>query len=77
MVDLETFAPGQFEPVRVQSELMHHRGMNVGDVVRMFDRVETEFIRGSMHDAALHAPAGQPGGKTLRMMIATRPLGPG
>ena len=49
---------------------MQHRGMNVGDVMRVFDRMETKFVRAAMHRAALDATASQPNGKSVRMVVA-------
>ena len=51
--------------------------MDIGDVVAILDGVETEFIRGAVHDAAFYSAAGEPRAKSLRMMIASGALGAG
>ena len=47
-VTLEGFATWVFEAVRVQAQLMKDRGVNVGYVMTIFRRVETEFVRRAM-----------------------------
>src|SRR5882724_11801499 len=59
----------------VEAELVQHGCMNVSDVVPVLDRVEADFIGGSVHGATFDAAAGQPGTKALRMMVAAIALG--
>ena len=40
MINVETFAAGNFELAGVEAELMQDRGMDVGDVVPVLDGVE-------------------------------------
>ncbi len=42
----------------VQSQLMKHRRMDVGDVVAVFNSMEADLVRGAVNDAALNTAAG-------------------
>ena len=70
MVAVEAFAAGDFEPPRVEAELLQHRGVQVGDVVPILDSVEAKLVRRAMHNATLNAAATKANGKSVRMMIA-------
>src|SRR6266568_864851 len=59
----------------VQSQLMKHRGVDVGDVAAVFDSMEADFVGSAVNDAPFDAAAGQPGAKALRMVVAPVPLG--
>src|SRR5579872_1508181 len=69
-VDFKPFLTWHFEPARIEPQLMQHGGVNVGDVVAIFHRMEAQFVCGAMHHAALDAAAGHPGGEPKRMVIA-------
>ena len=45
MVDVEALAAGDFQLAGVEAELLEDRGMNVGHIVPVLDRVETDFVR--------------------------------
>src|SRR4051812_13566389 len=68
VVDLEALAAGDVELARVEAEEVHHRRVNVGDVVRVFDGVEAELVRCAVDRAALDAAAGEPDGETVRVV---------
>ena len=74
-----THAEYQAIDARIEAELAHDRRVNVGDVVRMLDGVEAEFVGAAVNGAAFDATAGHPDAETIRMMIAaiasTRMLG--
>ena len=53
VVDLQTFPAGNFEAAWVEPKLLHHSGMNVGDVMPILDGVETEFVRRSVDRARM------------------------
>ena len=62
--------PGNLEPVRIETELVQDRGVDVGDVVPVLDRVEAKLVGGAVDDAALDAAAGHPDGEAVGVMIA-------
>src|SRR5439155_10871962 len=77
-VHLQALAAGDLQLARVESELLQHGGVQVGDVVTTVDRVEAQLVGGAVGHAALDAAAGQPGGEAVGMMIAAvAPLGAG
>ena len=70
VVDLQALAAGDFEPARVEAELVQHGGVQVGDVVPVFDGVEAEFVGRAVDDAPLDAAAGQRDREAVGMMVA-------
>ena len=69
VINVEPFATGDFEAAGVEAELMKDRGMNVCDVVTIFDRVKADFVCRAVDDAALDSAAGHPDGETKDVMI--------
>src|SRR5687768_10022914 len=49
---------------------MQHGGMDVRNVMWMFDGVESKFIRRAVHDAPFDSAARQPCAKAIRMVIS-------
>ena len=47
-VNVEPLPAGDFESPRVEPELVQYRGVNVGDVVAIFDGVEAQLVRPAM-----------------------------
>ncbi len=70
IVDVQAFAARDFQTAGVQTEEMVDRGVQVSDVVGMFDRMEAEFVGGSVN-SRLDAGSRHPDRKSVRMMIAT------
>ena len=70
VVDLEPLAAGNLELVRVETKLVQDGRVDVGDVVPIFDGVETDLVGRTVHDAPLDAPAGEPGAEALWVVIA-------
>src|SRR5687768_6582729 len=75
IVDLQALAARNFQAVGVEAELLHHRGVDVGDVVILTRGPIAEFVGFAVSDAALDTAAGKPGAKSLRVVIATCSLG--
>ena len=69
-VDLQPLAAGDFEPARVEAELVQDGGVDVGDVVAVLDGVEAELVGGAVGDAALDAAAGQPDREAVGVVVA-------
>ena len=69
VVDGEAFAARHFQPMGVETHQLQDGGVDVGDIVAVFDGMETEFVGGSMRDTAFDAAPCQPGGEALRMVI--------
>ena len=69
-IDLQPLVAGDFEPARVEAELVQDGGVDVGDVVAILDGVEAELVGRAVDDAALDAAAGHPDREAERMMIA-------
>src|SRR5437870_2488501 len=57
--------------MRIEAELVHERGVDIGDVMTVFDSVETEIVGGAVDDAALDAAAGEPDGEAVNVMVAS------
>ena len=70
VIDIQPLAAGDFEAVAVQAELVQYRRVDVGDVVAIFDGVETQFIGRAVGDAAFDAAAGEESGEALGVVVA-------
>ena len=55
----------------IDSHAMQDRGVQIVDVYRITSDVVAEVIRFTMCDAGFDSTAGQPDGKTTRMMVST------
>ena len=75
MVDFEAFAGGEFELVGVEAELVQDGGVDVGDVMAVFNGMEAEFVGGAVDDAGFDAAAGEPCAEALGMMVAAGAFG--
>src|SRR5262245_10111122 len=75
VVEFEPLAAGDFEPAWVETHQVQDRGVYIGDVMPILDSMEANFVGGPVDNPALDAPAGQPGTKALRMVIAAVALG--
>jgi hypothetical protein len=51
MIDGEALPAGIDEAVGIEAELVHQRGLNVGEVMAILNGVETEFVGGAVDDA--------------------------
>ena len=69
-ITLQTLAARNFQLMRIKAEQVQDRGMHVGDVMRMLDGMEAEFICSAVDGAAFDAAAGHPDTEAIRMMIA-------
>src|SRR5206468_1822131 len=69
VVDFQALAAGYLEPVGIQAEPVEYGRVDVGDVVAVLDGVESKLVRGAVRDAALDSAAGQPCGKSVRMVV--------
>ena len=49
VIDVETFSAGDFESPRIKTELIQHRGVDVGDVMAVHSSVKTEFVGCSVY----------------------------
>ena len=70
VVDVETFAAGDFELARIQTEQMKHGRMDVGNVVAGIEGMETEFIGGTVDVTFFHSRACKPDGESMWVMVA-------
>src|SRR5262249_35062049 len=77
VVDFEPLAPGNFEPPRIEAELVRNRGVDVGDVVAVRNGMKTDLVGRTVDHASLDASAGQPGTEALGMVVAAVGLGAG
>ena len=57
------------QPLMVQAQQVQDRGMQIVHVDFVGDGFESQFVGGPVCDAAFEAASGQPGGKTLGVMI--------
>ena len=58
VIDFKPFAAGYLESPRIKPELMQDSGVNIGNVVAMFDGVKAQFIRGAVLHTGFNAAAG-------------------
>ena len=70
VINFQAFSAGNLEPARVEAELVQDGRMKVGHVMAILYGVEAKLVGRAVDDAALDPAAGQPGGKTKRVMIA-------
>src|ERR1051325_9753890 len=71
MIHVEALPAGHFQFVGVETELAQDRGMNIGDVMTILDRVESEFVSDSVRDSAFDAAAREPCAEARGMVIAS------
>ena len=62
--------PGTSSLRGVEAELVQHRGVDVGDVVPVLDRVEADLVRRAVDDAALDPAAGHPDREAVGVVVA-------
>lgn len=74
VIDIQTLAPWDLQFAGIQAQLLENRRMDIGDVVPVFDGVESDFVGGTMHDPPSYASASHPDGKTIDVMVS--PIGP-
>ena len=65
----QAFVAGNFHAVTVESQLGENRGVDVGHVVRTFDRVKSELVSGTVSDSALQSAASHQNTETIRMVV--------
>ena len=70
LIDVEALAAGDNELAAVEAEAVQDRGVDVGDVVRMFDGVEAEFVGRAMDGARLDPRASEPDCEAVRVVVA-------
>ena len=51
VIDVEPFTAGNLEFVRIESQLMEDRGVNVCYIVAVFNRMKPDFVGCAMNDA--------------------------
>ena len=68
IVDIQPLAPRDFHAAQVQTKQTIHRGVQVRDIVWMFDGVESKFIRRTVN-SGFDSRSGEPDRETVRMMI--------
>ena len=71
VVDLQSFPPRHGELAGVEAELVEDGGVDVGDVVAVFDGVEAELVGFAVGDAAFDAAAGHPDGEAVGVVVAS------
>ncbi len=74
VIDLQSLAAGECEFAWVKAEQVQDGRVQVGDVVPVFDGVESESVGGTVDDALLDSAAGKPDGEPVRMVIPARPF---
>ena len=69
-ITLQALATGYLQLMWIEAEKPHDRGMNVGDVMWMFDGVKAEFVGAAVDGATFGAATGHPDAEAVRMMVA-------
>ena len=62
--------PSERRRFLVEAELAEDGGVDVGDIVPVFDGVEAQLVGGAVDDAAPDAGAGEPDGEAVRVVVA-------
>src|SRR5262245_58169371 len=57
---IQALATGNFKAVRIETKLMEHGRVDVGDVMAILNSGETEFVSRAMYNAALDSAASHP-----------------
>ena len=65
------------QAVRVESQQVQDRGLQIEDGHFILGDVIAEVVRLAKHDSRLNAAAGHPDRKTVRMVVAAQKLGAG
>ena len=73
VVDIQSLAAGDFQPARIESKLLQDGGVNVRNIVTVFDRMEANLVGGAMYHAALQTATSHPDAEAEDVMIA--PIG--
>ena len=55
-IDCQPFASGYLEPFMIDAQLVQHRGVDVGDVMPVFDGVEAQVVGRAVGDSAPLSP---------------------
>ena len=69
VVDVEPLAAGDFEAAGVETELLQDRGVDVRDVVSVFDGVKADLIGRAVNDPALDPTTRHPNGEAVNVMV--------
>src|SRR4051812_24962497 len=70
VVDIQPLAPGDVEPSRVEPEQVQRRGVDVGDIVGVFNGVETQLVGGAVDGPALDPGPREPDGEGVGVVVA-------
>ena len=62
--------PGISRRRESRPSLLQNGGVDVGDVVPVFDGVETDLVGGAVNDTPLDAAAGHPHGESIDVVVA-------
>ncbi len=71
MVDLESFATRDFHSSGIEPELFEDRGVNVSDIVAIFDGMKANLVSRPMHDAPFESAPCHPDGEAEVMVVAS------
>ena len=66
----QPLAAGDGQAIGIEAKLMEQRGVHVGHIVAVFDRVKTYLVRFSVGDSSLDSAARHPDGEPIRVVIA-------
>ena len=71
VIDLQSLSTGEFQPPRIEAELSQNRGVDIGNVVSILDRVEADLIGRSMHHASSNTSSRHPRREAVDVMVTT------
>ncbi len=69
MIDIQAFAPGDFEPAGIKTHKVHDGCMNISNIMAIFDCMEADFISGAMHGTTLDTAPRHHYGEAIDMVI--------
>src|SRR5262245_60175135 len=70
VVDIQTLASRDVQPLRIDAELMKHRRVNIGYVMAVFYSMKADFIGCAVHHSGFDSTSGHPDREAKWMMVA-------
>ncbi len=69
MINVQSLTVWQLKASRIKAQLMQDRGVDICDVVSVFNGVEADFVGGSVHHASFQTPTRHPDRESKDVVI--------
>ena len=70
VVHFQTLLANEIQTMRFESQQVQDGSMNIGNVMRMFNRMKSKFVGGAVYHAALHSRAAEPHREAIGVMVS-------